>query len=188
MAYSRRPILPPVVKNSVLRQKINSVLPQNPIEFKTLAFPSMKRKDINENSHGYFSIVAMCVFTIMGETEKHEGKDYKCTCKSVGVYILLWLGFEARFCVDPGPPTFVCSTCDYRSSEKITSNGPQIPLLGSHVSYAAWPFWVYWLVGEHWHYSPRTFNRQFSNMLGFQSVIYITFSLTLAICIRKNNL
>ena len=68
MAYSRRPILPPVVKNSVLRQKINSVLPQNPIEFKTLAFPSMKRKDINENSHGYFSIVAMCVFTIMGET------------------------------------------------------------------------------------------------------------------------
>ncbi|OWK04690.1 hypothetical protein Celaphus_00001844, partial [Cervus elaphus hippelaphus] len=53
VAYSRRPFLPPVVKNSVLRQKINAVLPQNPIEFKALAFPSINRKDGDENSHGY---------------------------------------------------------------------------------------------------------------------------------------
>ena len=40
------------MKNSVLRQTINAVLPQNTIEFKTLAFPSMKRKDVNENIQG----------------------------------------------------------------------------------------------------------------------------------------
>lgn len=86
----------------------------------------------------------------MGETEKHEGKHHKCTmCKSVGAYILLWLGFEARFCLDPSPPTYVCSICGYGSPEKITSSESQTPFLhGSHVSHAAWLFCVHWLAGE----------------------------------------
>ena len=86
----------------------------------------------------------------MGETEKHEGKHHKCTmCKSVGAYILLWLGFEARFCLDPSPPTYVCSICGYGNPEKITSSESQTPFLhGSHVSHAAWLFCVHWLAGE----------------------------------------
>lgn len=44
----------PTVKHlEALRQEINAARPQCPVGFNTLAFPSMKRKDVvDENNHG----------------------------------------------------------------------------------------------------------------------------------------
>ncbi|XP_007890527.1 E3 ubiquitin-protein ligase pellino homolog 1b isoform X1 [Callorhinchus milii] len=142
----------PTVKHlEALRQEINAARPQCPVGLNTLAFPSMKRKDVDEKQpwvylycghvHGYHN---------WGNKDERDGKERECPmCRSLGPYVPLWLGCEAGFYVDAGPPTHAFSPCGHVCSEKTTSYWSQIPLPhGTHTFQAACPFCSTQLEGE----------------------------------------
>ncbi|KAG9344196.1 hypothetical protein JZ751_010865 [Albula glossodonta] len=143
----------PTVKHlEALRQEINAARPQCPVGFNTLAFPSMRRKEVVDEKqpwvylhcghvHGYHN---------WGNREECEGRDRECPmCRARGPYVPLWLGCEAGFYLDTAPPTHAFSPCGHVCSEKTVSFWSQIPLPhGTHTFHAACPFCAQQLSGE----------------------------------------
>ncbi|KAG8124460.1 hypothetical protein E2320_019781 [Naja naja] len=143
----------PTVKHlEALRQEINAARPQCPVGFNTLAFPSMKRKDVVDEKQPwvYLNCGHVHGYHNWGNKEERDGKDRECPmCRSVGPYVPLWLGCEAGFYVDAGPPTHAFSPCGHVCSEKTTAYWSQIPLPhGTHTFHAACPFCAHQLSGE----------------------------------------
>uniref|UniRef100_H3B803 Pellino E3 ubiquitin protein ligase 1 n=1 Tax=Latimeria chalumnae TaxID=7897 RepID=H3B803_LATCH len=143
----------PTVKHlEALRQEINAARPQCPVGFNTLAFPSMKRKDVVDEKQPwvYLNCGHVHGYHNWGNKEERDGKDRECPmCRSVGPYVPLWLGCEAGFYVDAGPPTHAFSPCGHVCSEKTTAYWSQIPLPhGTHTFHAACPFCAQQLTGE----------------------------------------
>uniref|UniRef100_A0A2K5D1K0 Uncharacterized protein n=1 Tax=Aotus nancymaae TaxID=37293 RepID=A0A2K5D1K0_AOTNA len=106
----------PTVKHlEALRQEINAARPQCPVGFNTLAFPSMKKKDVVDEKQPW-------VYLNCGHVHEHDGKDRECPmCRSVGPYVPLRLGCEAEILCGRHPCGQVCS-------EKTTAYWSQIPL------------------------------------------------------------
>ncbi|XP_014745680.1 PREDICTED: E3 ubiquitin-protein ligase pellino homolog 1 isoform X1 [Sturnus vulgaris] len=143
----------PTVKHlEALRQEINAARPQCPVGFNTLAFPSMKRKDVVDEKQPwvYLNCGHVHGYHNWGNKEERDGKDRECPmCRSIGPYVPLWLGCEAGFYVDAGPPTHAFSPCGHVCSEKTTAYWSQIPLPhGTHTFHAACPFCAHQLAGE----------------------------------------
>ncbi|XP_037994042.1 E3 ubiquitin-protein ligase pellino homolog 2 isoform X3 [Motacilla alba alba] len=140
-----------------LRQEINAARPQCPVGFNTLAFPSMtrqdvvKKKDVEEKQpwaylkcghvHGYHN---------WGHRSDMAGDERECPmCRTVGPYVPLWLGCEAGFYVDAGPPSHAFTPCGHVCSEKTAKYWSQIPLPhGTHAFHAACPFCATQLSGD----------------------------------------
>ncbi|RXM29820.1 E3 ubiquitin-protein ligase pellino-like 1 [Acipenser ruthenus] len=143
----------PTVKHlEALRQEINAARPQCPVGFNTLAFPSMKRKDVVDEKQPwvYLNCGHVHGYHNWGNKEERDGKERECPmCRSRGPYVPLWLGCEAGFYVDAGPPTHAFSLCGHVCSEKTVTYWSQIPLPhGTHTFHAACPFCAQQLTGE----------------------------------------
>ncbi len=119
----------PTVKHlEALRQELNAARPQCPVGFNTLAFPSMRRKDIVDEKqpwvylncghvHGYHNWGNRDA-----ERDGREGRERECPmCRARGPYVPLWLGCEAGFYLDAAPPTHAFSPCGHVCSEKNSS-------------------------------------------------------------------
>ena len=150
----------PTVKHlEALRQELNAGRPQCPVGFNTLAFPSLRRKEILDEKqpwaylrcghvHGYHA------WGGQGREPEDEvvevGRERECPmCRTRGPYVPLWLGCEAGFYLDAAPPTHAFSPCGHVCSEKTAAFWSQIPLPhGTHTFHAACPFCVHQLAGE----------------------------------------
>ncbi|XP_051869282.1 E3 ubiquitin-protein ligase pellino homolog 2 isoform X3 [Pristis pectinata] len=135
-----------------LRQEINAARPQCPVGLNTLAFPSINRKDIVEEKRpwAYLSCGHVHGYHNWGHRSDTEANERECPmCRTVGPYVPLWLGCEAGFYVDAGPPTHTFSPCGHVCSEKTAKYWSQIPLPhGTHAFHAACPFCAIQLNGE----------------------------------------
>ncbi|MGH0159857.1 UNVERIFIED_CONTAM: hypothetical protein FKN15_067647 [Acipenser sinensis] len=91
----------PTVKHlEALRQEINAARPQCPVGFNTLAFPSMKRKDVVDEKQPwvYLNCGHVHGYHNWGNKEERDSKERECPmCRSRGPYVPLWLGCEAGF-------------------------------------------------------------------------------------------
>uniref|UniRef100_V9KMN3 E3 ubiquitin-protein ligase pellino-like 2 n=2 Tax=Callorhinchus milii TaxID=7868 RepID=V9KMN3_CALMI len=135
-----------------LRQEINAARPQCPVGLNTLAFPSINRKDVVEEKQpwAYLSCGHVHGYHNWGHRSDTEANERECPmCRTVGPYVPLWLGCEAGFYVDAGPPTHTFSPCGHVCSEKTGKYWSQIPLPhGTHAFHAACPFCAIQLNGE----------------------------------------
>ncbi|XP_056401229.1 E3 ubiquitin-protein ligase pellino homolog 2 isoform X2 [Hyla sarda] len=135
-----------------LRQEINAARPQCPVGLNTLAFPSINRKDVVEEKQpwAYLTCGHVHGYHNWGHRSDTEANERECPmCRTVGPYVPLWLGCEAGFYVDAGPPTHAFSPCGHVSSEKSAKYWSQIPLPhGTHAFHAACPFCATQLTGE----------------------------------------
>lgn len=141
----------PTVKHlEVLRQELNAGRPQCPVGFNTLAFPSLRRKDVLDEKqpwaylrcghvHGYHGWGGRRNPEVEAECQERE-----CPmCRAKGPYVPLWLGCEAAFYVDAEPPTHAFSPCGHVCSEKTMAYWSQILLPhGTHAFHAACPFCI----------------------------------------------
>ncbi|KAM4779464.1 E3 ubiquitin-protein ligase pellino homolog 2 isoform X2 [Corvus cornix cornix] len=136
-----------------LRQEINAARPQCPVGLNTLAFPSINRKDVVEEKQpwAYLSCGHVHGYHNWGHRSDTEANERECPmCRTVGPYVPLWLGCEAGFYVDAGPPTHAFTPCGHVCSEKSAKYWSQIPLPhGTHAFHAACPFCATQLSGEH---------------------------------------
>ncbi|XP_037545828.1 E3 ubiquitin-protein ligase pellino homolog 1-like [Nematolebias whitei] len=147
----------PTVKHlEALRQELNAGRPQCPVGFNTLAFPSLRRKDVLDEKqpwaylrcghvHGYHSWGGRRNPEVNAECQERE-----CPmCRTKGPYVPLWLGCEPGFYVDAEAPTHAFVPCGHVCSEKTTAYWSQIPLPhGTHAFHAACPFCIQLLSGE----------------------------------------
>ncbi|KAM9857195.1 E3 ubiquitin-protein ligase pellino homolog 1-like [Aulostomus maculatus] len=149
--------LTPTVKHlEALRQELNAGRPQCPVGFNTLAFPSLRRKDILDEKQPW-------VYLRCGHVHGYHGwggrrnpevdaacQERECPmCRARGPYVPLWLGCEAGFYVDAGPPTHAFVPCGHVCSEKTTAYWSLIPLPhGTHTFHTACPFCVQPLGGD----------------------------------------
>ncbi|XP_023266583.1 E3 ubiquitin-protein ligase pellino homolog 1-like [Seriola lalandi dorsalis] len=147
----------PTVKHlEALRQELNAGRPQCPVGFNTLAFPSLRRKDVLDEKqpwaymrcghvHGYHSWGGRRDPEVEAECQERE-----CPmCRARGPYVPLWLGCEAAFYVDAEPPTHAFAPCGHVCSEKTTAYWSQILLPhGTHAFHAACPFCIQPLNGD----------------------------------------
>ncbi|XP_051678874.2 E3 ubiquitin-protein ligase pellino homolog 2 isoform X1 [Oryctolagus cuniculus] len=135
-----------------LRQEINAARPQCPVGLNTLAFPSISRKEVVEEKQpwAYLSCGHVHGYHDWGHRSDAEANERECPmCRTVGPYVPLWLGCEAGFYVDAGPPTHAFTPCGHVCSEKSAKYWSQIPLPhGTHAFHAACPFCATQLVGE----------------------------------------
>ncbi|EHB09088.1 pellino-like protein 2 [Heterocephalus glaber] len=135
-----------------LRQEINAARPQCPVGLNTLAFPSIIRKEVVEEKQpwAYLSCGHVHGYHNWGHRSDTEANERECPmCRTVGPYVPLWLGCEAGFYVDAGPPTHAFTPCGHVCSEKSAKYWSQIPLPhGTHAFHAACPFCATQLVGE----------------------------------------
>ncbi|XP_053801948.1 E3 ubiquitin-protein ligase pellino homolog 2 isoform X1 [Vidua chalybeata] len=140
-----------------LRQEINAARPQCPVGFNTLAFPSIDRKDVvkkkdveEKQPWAYLSCGHVHGYHNWGHRSDTEANERECPmCRTVGPYVPLWLGCEAGFYVDAGPPTHAFTPCGHVCSEKTAKYWSQIPLPhGTHAFHAACPFCATQLSGE----------------------------------------
>ncbi|XP_072283658.1 E3 ubiquitin-protein ligase pellino homolog 2 isoform X1 [Pyxicephalus adspersus] len=135
-----------------LRQEINAARPQCPVGLNTLAFPSMNRKDVVEEKQpwAYLTCGHVHGYHNWGHRSDAEANERECPmCRTIGPYVPLWLGCEAGFYVDAGPPTHAFSPCGHVCSEKTAKYWSQIPLPhGTHAFHAACPFCATQLTGE----------------------------------------
>lgn len=135
-----------------LRQEINAARPQCPVGLNTLAFPSINRKEVVEEKQpwAYLSCGHVHGYHNWGHRSDTEANERECPmCRTVGPYVPLWLGCEAGFYVDAGPPTHAFTPCGHVCSEKSAKYWSQIPLPhGTHAFHAACPFCATQLVGE----------------------------------------
>ncbi|XP_075470867.1 E3 ubiquitin-protein ligase pellino homolog 2 isoform X2 [Ascaphus truei] len=135
-----------------LRQEINAARPQCPVGLNTLAFPSINRKDVVEEKQpwAYLTCGHVHGYHNWGHRSDTEANERECPmCRTVGPYVPLWLGCEAGFYVDAGPPTHAFSPCGHVCSEKSAKYWSQIPLPhGTHAFHAACPFCATQLTGE----------------------------------------
>ncbi|XP_010079739.1 PREDICTED: E3 ubiquitin-protein ligase pellino homolog 2, partial [Pterocles gutturalis] len=136
-----------------LRQEINAARPQCPVGLNTLAFPSINRKDVVEEKQpwAYLSCGHVHGYHNWGHRSDTEANERECPmCRTIGPYVPLWLGCEAGFYVDAGPPTHAFTPCGHVCSEKSAKYWSQIPLPhGTHAFHAACPFCATQLAGEH---------------------------------------
>lgn len=149
--------LTPTVKHlEALRQELNAGRPQCPVGFNTLAFPSLRRKDVLDEKqpwaylrcghvHGYHGWGGRRDPEVEAECQERE-----CPmCRARGPYVPLWLGCEPGFYVDAESPTHAFVPCGHVCSEKTTVYWSQIPLPhGTHAFHAACPFCIQPLSGE----------------------------------------
>ncbi|XP_061084807.1 E3 ubiquitin-protein ligase pellino homolog 1b, partial [Conger conger] len=148
----------PTLKHlEALRQEINAARPQCPVGFNTLAFPSMRRKDVLDDKqpwvylrcghvHGYHSWGGG---RAPGPGPEEERERECPMCRARGPYVPLWLGQEAGFYLDAAPPTHAFAPCGHVCSEKTAAFWSQIPLPhGTHTFHAACPFCAQQLSGE----------------------------------------
>uniref|UniRef100_A0A671WES1 Pellino E3 ubiquitin protein ligase 1a n=1 Tax=Sparus aurata TaxID=8175 RepID=A0A671WES1_SPAAU len=147
----------PTVKHlEALRQELNAGRPQCPVGFNTLAFPSLRRKDVPDEKqpwaylrcghvHGYHGWGGRRNPEVDAECQERE-----CPmCRARGPYVPLWLGCEAGFYVDAEPPTHAFVPCGHVCSEKTTAFWSQIPLPhGTHTFHSACPFCIQPLSAE----------------------------------------
>ncbi|XP_042108499.1 E3 ubiquitin-protein ligase pellino homolog 2 isoform X3 [Ovis aries] len=135
-----------------LRQEINAARPQCPVGLNTLAFPSINRKEVVEEKQpwAYLSCGHVHGYHNWGHRSDTEANERECPmCRTVGPYVPLWLGCEAGFYVDAGPPTHAFTPCGHVCSEKSAKYWSQIPLPhGTHAFHAACPFCATQLLGE----------------------------------------
>lgn len=135
-----------------LRQEINAARPQCPVGLNTLAFPSINRKEVVEEKQpwAYLSCGHVHGYHNWGHRSDTEANERECPmCRTVGPYVPLWLGCEAGFYVDAGPPTHAFTPCGHVCSEKSAKYWSQIPLPhGTHAFHAACPFCATQLAGE----------------------------------------
>ncbi|XP_004426500.1 PREDICTED: E3 ubiquitin-protein ligase pellino homolog 2 [Ceratotherium simum simum] len=135
-----------------LRQEINAARPQCPVGLNTLAFPSISRKEVVEEKQpwAYLSCGHVHGHHNWGHRSDTEANERECPmCRTVGPYVPLWLGCEAGFYVDAGPPTHAFTPCGHVCSEKSAKYWSQIPLPhGTHAFHAACPFCATQLAGE----------------------------------------
>ncbi|KAL8168733.1 UNVERIFIED_CONTAM: E3 ubiquitin-protein ligase pellino 2 [Gekko kuhli] len=135
-----------------LRQEINAARPQCPVGLNTLAFPSINRKEVVEEKQpwAYLSCGHVHGYHNWGHRSDTEANERECPmCRTVGPYVPLWLGCEAGFYVDAGPPTYAFTPCGHVCSEKSAKYWSQIPLPhGTHAFHAACPFCATQLSGE----------------------------------------
>ncbi|XP_040268706.1 E3 ubiquitin-protein ligase pellino homolog 2 isoform X1 [Bufo bufo] len=135
-----------------LRQEINAARPQCPVGLNTLAFPSINRKDVVEEKQpwAYLTCGHVHGYHNWGHRSDADANERECPmCRTIGPYVPLWLGCEAGFYVDVGPPTHAFSPCGHVCSEKSAKYWSQIPLPhGTHAFHAACPFCATQLTGE----------------------------------------
>ncbi|KAH0620272.1 hypothetical protein JD844_020415 [Phrynosoma platyrhinos] len=135
-----------------LRQEINAARPQCPVGLNTLAFPSINRKEVVEEKQpwAYLSCGHVHGYHNWGHRSDTEANERECPmCRTVGPYVPLWLGCEAGFYVDAGPPTYAFTPCGHVCSEKSAKYWSQIPLPhGTHAFHAACPFCATQLTGD----------------------------------------
>ncbi|XP_010786147.1 E3 ubiquitin-protein ligase pellino homolog 1-like, partial [Notothenia coriiceps] len=147
----------PTVKHlEALRQELNAGRPQCPVGLNTLAFPSMRRKDVLDEKqpwaylrcghvHGYHGWGGRRNPEVEAECQERE-----CPmCRTRGPYKPLWLGCEAAFYLDAEPPTHTFIPCGHVCSAKTAAYWSQIPLPhGTHTFHSACPFCIEALSGE----------------------------------------
>ncbi|KAF1394550.1 hypothetical protein PFLUV_G00001500 [Perca fluviatilis] len=141
----------PTVKHlEALRQELNAGRPQCPVGLNTLAFPSLRRKDVPDEKqpwaylrcghvHGYHGWGGRRDPAVDAERQERE-----CPmCRTRGPYKPLWLGCEAGFYLDAEPPTHAFVPCGHVCSGMTTAYWSQIPLPhGTHAFHAACPFCI----------------------------------------------
>ncbi|XP_068451833.1 E3 ubiquitin-protein ligase pellino homolog 1-like [Clinocottus analis] len=147
----------PTVKHlEALRQELNAGRPQCPVGLNTLAFPSLRRKDVVDERQPWAYLRCGHVHGYHGwGGRRHPEVEAECPerecpmCRTRGPYKPLWLGREAGFYVDAEPPTHAFVPCGHVGSEKTTAFWSQIPLPhGTHAFHAACPFCIEPLGGE----------------------------------------
>ncbi|XP_053553308.1 E3 ubiquitin-protein ligase pellino homolog 2 isoform X2 [Bombina bombina] len=135
-----------------LRQEINAARPQCPVGLNTLVFPSVNHKDVVDEKQpwAYLTCGHVHGYHNWGHRSDTEANERECPmCRTVGPYVPLWLGCEAGFYVDAGPPTYAFIPCGHVCSEKSAKYWSQIPLPhGTHAFHAACPFCATQLTGE----------------------------------------
>lgn len=141
----------PTVKHlEALRQELNAGRPQCPVGLNTLAFPSLRRKDVLDEKQPWAYLRCGHVHGYHGWGGRRDPKveaecqERECPmCRARGPYVPLWLGCEAGFYVDAEPPTHAFVPCGHVCSEKTTAYWSQIPLPhGTHTFHAACPFCI----------------------------------------------
>lgn len=141
----------PTVKHlEALRQELNAGRPQCPVGLNTLAFPSLRRKDVVDERRPWAYLRCGHVHGYHGwGGRRHPEVEAACPerecpmCRTRGPYKPLWLGCEAGFCVDAEPPTHAFVPCGHVGSEKTTAFWSRIPLpRGTHTFHAACPFCI----------------------------------------------
>ncbi|XP_056135983.1 E3 ubiquitin-protein ligase pellino homolog 1-like [Lampris incognitus] len=147
----------PTVKHlEALRQELNAGRPQCPVGFNTLAFPSLRRKEVLDEKQPWVYLRCGHVHGFHGwEGQRNgeveaEGRERECPmCRSHGPYVPLWLGCEAAFYVDTAAPTHAFVPCGHVCSEKTAAYWSQTLLPhGTHTFHATCPFCVQLLDGE----------------------------------------
>ncbi|XP_028829389.1 E3 ubiquitin-protein ligase pellino homolog 1 [Denticeps clupeoides] len=150
----------------VLRQELNAARPQCPVGLNTLAFPSLRRKEVLDGKqpwaylrcghvHGYHGWPGRChpqplpqqpeEAELMETIEQDLGTvERECPmCRTRGPYVPLWLGCESGFYLDSAPPTHAFVPCGHVCSEKTASYWNRIPLPhGTQTFHAACPFCI----------------------------------------------
>nr|XP_057929993.1 E3 ubiquitin-protein ligase pellino homolog 1-like [Doryrhamphus excisus] len=139
----------PTVKHlEALRQELNAGRPQCPVGFNTLAFPSLRRKDILDDKQPWVYLQCGHVhgYHAWGGRQNPqavaEGQERECPmCRTRGSYVPLWLGCEAAFYVDAGTPSHAFVPCGHVCSEKTASYWRRVLLPhGTYPFQAACPF------------------------------------------------
>ncbi|XP_023697411.1 E3 ubiquitin-protein ligase pellino homolog 1b [Paramormyrops kingsleyae] len=144
----------PTLKHlEALRLEINAARPQCPVGLNTLAFPSMRRKDVVDEKQPWVYLRCGHVHGYHdwgNRAEQAPSGQRECPmCRTRGPYVPLWLGCEAGFYLDAAPPTHAFSPCGHVCSEKTATYWGQIPLPhGTHTYHAACPFCAQQLNGE----------------------------------------
>ncbi|KAM4583678.1 E3 ubiquitin-protein ligase pellino homolog 1-like isoform 2-T2 [Odontesthes bonariensis] len=147
----------PTVKHlEAMRQELNAGRPQCPVGLNTLAFPSLRRKDVLDEKQPWAYLRCGHVHGYHGWGGRHDPKvEVECQerecpmCRARGPYMPLWLSCEPGFYVDAEPPTHAFVPCGHICSEKTIAYWSQIPLPhGTHAFHAACPFCIQPLNGQ----------------------------------------
>ncbi|XP_062404878.1 E3 ubiquitin-protein ligase pellino homolog 1 [Sardina pilchardus] len=152
-----------------LRRELNAARPQCPVGLNTLAFPSLRCRQLLDakqpwvylrcgHVHGYHGWAGRSRRSQEEEDEEDEeenqqpgqneqdpgSRERQCPlCRARGPYVPLWLGCESAFYLDAAPPTHAFVPCGHVCSEKTAAFWSQIPLPhGTHTFHAACPFCV----------------------------------------------
>ncbi|XP_062892186.1 E3 ubiquitin-protein ligase pellino homolog 1-like [Mobula hypostoma] len=145
----------PTLKHlEALRQEVNAARPQCPVGFRTLAFPSLARREVIEKQQPWVYVSCGHVHGYHGWGCRKEAggglEERECPlCRRVGPYVPLWMGCEAGSYLDAGPPSHAFCPCGHVCSASTVRYWSRIPLPhGTHAFHAACPFCGTWLTGE----------------------------------------
>ncbi|XP_062244316.1 E3 ubiquitin-protein ligase pellino homolog 1-like isoform X2 [Platichthys flesus] len=147
---------PTVNHLEALRQELNAGRPQCPVGFNTLAFPSLRRRDVLDEKQPWAYLRCGHVHGYHGwGGRRHPEVEAACQerecpmCRAQGPYVPLWLGCEAGFYLDAEPPTHAFVPCGHVCSQSTAAYWSQIRLPhGTHALQAACPFCIRPLGGD----------------------------------------